>query len=73
MITKPKRPADEPTRKTGRPAINPDGGETPVRKIRIDDARWDKCNRLGGAQWIRDRIDETPDPGESPEPSKRHK
>lgn len=34
------------------------------RVIRVDDARWQKCQDLGGAKWIRDRIDEAPDPSE---------
>jgi len=30
--------------------------------VRMDDARWDKCRRLGGAGWIRDKIDAEPEP-----------
>jgi hypothetical protein len=34
------------------------------RVIRVDDRRWQKCQDLGGAKWIRDRIDEAEDPSE---------
>ncbi|MEX3982816.1 hypothetical protein AB4Y45_27970 [Paraburkholderia sp. EG287A] len=69
MTTKPKRLDDEGDRKMGRPTISPDGEAMTPRQVRMDDARWQKCRRLGGAAWIRDRIDEAVDP----EPPKRRK
>lgn len=35
------------------------------RVIRVDDARWQKCQDLGGAKWIRAQIDAAPEPRES--------
>jgi len=62
MTTKPKRLDEDPDRKMGRPTINPDGEAMTPRQVRMDDARWDKCRRLGGAGWIRDKIDAEPEP-----------
>jgi hypothetical protein len=74
MTTKPKRqPEDAP--KMGRPLLTPGGRAMPTRQVRIDDERWEKLRVIAGepgaGQWIRDRIDEAPDPGESPAPPKR--
>ncbi|MGY6161867.1 hypothetical protein [Paraburkholderia strydomiana] len=70
MTTKRKRLDEDADRKMGRPTINPDGEAMVPRQVRMDDARWEKCRRLGGAGWIRDRIDEALDPAE---PLKRGK
>jgi hypothetical protein len=66
MTTKPKHLDEDVDRKMGRPTIDPDGEVMTPRQVRMDDARWAKCRRLGGAKWIRARIDEAIDPGEPP-------
>ncbi|MFX1716728.1 hypothetical protein [Paraburkholderia sp. A1RO-5L] len=79
MTTKPKHPDEDGPRKMGRPSDSLDDGVMTPRQIRLDDYRWAKCRRIAkaldqtAAAWIRDRIDETPDPGETPEPPKRRK
>jgi len=65
-----RRVDEDANRKMGRPTINPDGESMTPRQVRMDDARREKCRRLGGAGWIRDRIDEASDPAE---PRKRRK
>jgi hypothetical protein len=70
MTTKPKRHEDV-DRKMERSTINPDGEAMTPRQVRMDDARWKKCRRLGGAGWIRDRIDEASDPLEPAKLRKR--
>ena len=32
------------------------------RPIRMTDAEWDKCKRLGGAAWVRERIKKAQEP-----------
>ena len=57
----------------GRKPISPDGEVMKERKFRATDAQWEKCQALGGAAWIRDRIDEAADPRETTEPPKRRR
>ena len=33
-----------------------------ARPVRMTDAEWEKCKRLGGAKWVRDRIDRAKEP-----------
>lgn len=40
----------------GRKPINKDGETMKSRPVRMTDAEWDKCKRLGGAAWLRARI-----------------
>ncbi|WP_176058107.1 hypothetical protein [Paraburkholderia sp. BCC1876] len=55
---------------SGRKAFNPDGGETPIRKVRLSDEAWEKATALGKAAdpkgsastWIRQQIEDAPDP-----------
>jgi hypothetical protein len=35
------------------------------RTLRTTDAEWEKCLALGGATWVRDRINEAPKPKRS--------
>lgn len=49
---------------SGRPRLNPYGGTVRYNVILTDNQR-DKLDKLGGAAWIRDKIDKAklPDPG----------
>ena len=53
MTVKPRPPND---RGQGRKPISPDGERMMPRQVRMTDALWEKCKRLGGGQWVRDRI-----------------
>lgn len=39
-----------------------EGAETVQTTLRMTPAQRDKLGRLGGGQWVRDRIDEAPEP-----------
>ncbi|MDT7514697.1 hypothetical protein [Rhodoferax mekongensis] len=45
----------------GRKALKPGEATVPV-VIRMAGSQKDKLKGLGGPQWVRDRIDEAPDP-----------
>lgn len=36
------------------------------RNIRVNDSRWQKFNRLGGVNWLRDQIDKAKEPAKTP-------
>lgn len=40
----------------GRPPLDKSGERMKPRQIRMTDAEWKKCQRLGGAAWVRERI-----------------
>lgn len=40
----------------GRKPISKDGEKMRSRPIRMTDAEWEKCKRLGGAAWVRERV-----------------
>lgn len=46
-----------PKRPRGRPAVAPDRARTRVVRARVSEAQADKFERLGAAQWLRERID----------------
>jgi len=48
--------ATEPKRR-GRPPAAPGAGKDARVELRLTQAQRDKLERLGGAQWLRDRID----------------
>lgn len=41
----------------GRKPIDKDGERMKTRPIRMTDAQWDKCKRLGGAAFLREKIE----------------
>ena len=41
----------------GRKPISKDGELMRVRPVRMTEEEWAKCKRLGGAGWVRDKID----------------
>lgn len=45
------------TKKPGRPALPPDQRQTERVEIRCTKAQRQKLDKLGGAQWLRERID----------------
>lgn len=47
---------DNNPRGSGRNPISPTGELMKSRPVRMTDAEWEKCKRLGGAAWVRDRI-----------------
>lgn len=51
MTTRP--PSD---RGQGRKPLAPSGELMKSRPLRMTDAEWEKCKRLGGAAWVRERI-----------------
>ena len=61
-------------RRQGRKPTSPDGEVMQIRKFRASDAEWRKCQDLArendqtAAQWIRDRINEAPDPAPERKP-----
>lgn len=44
-------------KRRGRPALPPDQRQTERVEIRCTKAQREKLDRLGGPQWLRDRID----------------
>ena len=55
-----KRPPND--RGQGRKPIKP-GEETVTVSLRMTPAQRDKLAKLGGASWVRDRIDKAKEPG----------
>jgi hypothetical protein len=53
-----------PGRGQGRKPVN-DGEPMVVVPMRMTPSQREKLGRLGGAGWVRDRIDETPEPTET--------
>lgn len=53
-MTTEKRPHSD--RGQGRKPISSDGEAMRNRVLRMSDAEWAKCLRLGGAAWVRDKI-----------------
>lgn len=49
----PRPPSD---RGQGRKPINKSGELMKARPVRMTDEEWAKCKDLGGAKWIRDKI-----------------
>lgn len=41
----------------GRKPILPSGEIMKTRPVRMSDDQWDKCKRLGGGAWLREKID----------------
>jgi len=54
----------EDTKGRGRPAIK-EGQETVPITVRVTRPQSEKLQRLGGAKWIRARIDAAKEPGEA--------
>lgn len=52
----PTKPHGGPRPGSGRPAIKP-GQETVTVSLRMTQAQRDKLEKLGGAAWLRGRID----------------
>ena len=53
----------EPAKKQrGRPALPPDQRQTERVEMRCTKAQREKLERLGGVQWLRDRIDKAKGP-----------
>lgn len=52
-----KRPANPPAKKPGRPPAPPDKALTARAELRLTAAQKEKLELLGGADWLRDRID----------------
>lgn len=50
-----------PNRGQGRPPVKP-GEETVTVSLRMTPAQREKLERLGGAKWVRDRIDRAKEP-----------
>lgn len=46
----------------GRPPVKP-GQETVTVSLRMTPTQREKLERLGGARWVRERIDRAKDPG----------
>lgn len=46
----------------GRKPIDAAGELMKSRPIRMTDAEWEKCKRLGGAAWVRERIKKAQEP-----------
>jgi hypothetical protein len=46
----------------GRKPLSPTGELMKPRQMRMTDAEWAKCIRLGGAAWVRDRINKAKEP-----------
>ena len=53
-MTDEKRPPND--RGQGRKPISKSGELMKSRPVRMTDEEWDKCKRLGGASWVRERI-----------------
>jgi hypothetical protein len=53
-MTTDKRPPSD--RRQGRKPLSPDGEAMRNRVLRMSDAEWAKCLRLGGASWVREKI-----------------
>ena len=49
-------------RKPGRPALPPGAGKTARVELRLTEHQRDKLERLGGAEWVRRRIDAAKEP-----------
>lgn len=60
MPTKKIAPTETP-RGRGRPALDPEDATVPVT-IRMTTPQREKLGRLGGAKWVRDRIDKAKEP-----------
>jgi hypothetical protein len=56
----------KPTPKRGRPPNPPETRQTERVEIRCTKAQRDKLDSLGGAQWLRDRIDKAKLPATTP-------
>lgn len=59
MSTKPPKTSQRPR---GRPPVDP-GTPTVTVSLRMTQAQRDKLAALGGAPWVRERIDRARDPG----------
>lgn len=46
----------------GRKPSDPSGEKMEPRQIRMTDALWAKCRRLGGGGWLRKQIERAKDP-----------
>ena len=45
-----------PRKGAGRPMLGVEVMKS--RTVRMSDAQWDKCNRLGGGEFLRKKVDE---------------
>lgn len=64
MAESNKKSHGGPGRGQGRKPVN-DGEPMVVVPMRMTPSQREKLGRLGGAGWVRDRIDETPEPTET--------
>lgn len=46
----------------GRKTVSLTGEVMKTRHVRMADAEWSKCLRLGGSAWVRQRVVEAPEP-----------
>lgn len=46
----------------GRKPLSPTGELMQPRQVRMTDAEWEKCRRLGGAAWVREQIKKAKEP-----------
>lgn len=53
-MDEPKRPPND--RGQGRKPLHESGELMKARPVRMTDEEWEKCKRLGGAAWIREKI-----------------
>ena len=58
-----QRKRGDPNRGQGRPPVKA-GEETITVSLRMTPAQREKLERLGGAKWVRDRIDRAKEPNE---------
>lgn len=57
-----KTPRPPNARGQGRKPVSASGELMKNRPIRMTDAEWEKCKRLGGAAWVRDKISKAKEP-----------
>lgn len=48
-----------PKRGKGRKPLSKNGEVMTARPLRMTEEQWEKCKRLGGAAWVRAKIDMT--------------
>lgn len=56
-----KKPRPPTATGKGRKTISLDGEQMKNRVVRMTDAEWAKCKRLGGAQWLRKKVRDEPE------------
>jgi len=53
---------EKPPPQRGRKPISKTGEVMLARPIRMTDAEWEKCKALGGAAWVREKINRAKPP-----------